>query len=513
MDIFVVHYKKLTERRKYLESIFSQMPDVIIHWFDEIDRDTLKPEHLAMYKEDPQKWAYMNSIWHSTKSPSRILNKAEIACAVTHLLVYKFIVDYGIEKALILEDDVIFLHNPDVFIEKINKIKKENFDMCWISDYFGWTVENFSMYTPNMHIDPYLASLNKNVITDDRYIYPMPCNKSSDAYLISNKCAKILLQEIVPFCLPIDWNHTPIILEHKLKNYWTVEPLVSQGSFSVYGSSTAPSSSSSSSSIPPLSVAEIKYYKTFNIEIPDTKYQYLKNDMQRVLTTLCNKINNRDNFVLVKFGDGEFRNMISTNEEEYNCDGNNYYPELGTDLIKAYIYFLSTDTTTTTTYINRWHSHVYTIQQLLDSIYGKNAKFVYYDLIVHKLPFDNDIVFFFKLIKNSKREKIYISNRDNIKHICPVLKIDAAIEIPSVNSYKYKNEIFASVKEFMTTKKDAIVLVSGGMFSKILIADCMNNNPQNTYIDLGSTFDGIYRASRDFNTTEQYKTELFKIYM
>ncbi len=199
--------------------------------------------------------------------------------------------------------------------------------------------------------------------------------------------------------------------------------------------------------------------------------------------------------------------MISTNEEEYNCDGNNYYSELGTDLIKAYIYFLSTDA-----YINRWHSHVYTIQQLLDSVYGKNAKFVYYDLIVHKLPFDTNIVFFFKLIKNSKREKIYISNRDNIKHICPILKIDAAIEIPNVNSYKYKNEIFASIKEFMTLKKDAIVLVSGGMFSKILIADCMNNSPQNTYIDIGSTFDGVYRASRDFNTAENYRTELLKIY-
>jgi len=510
MHIFVVHYKKLTERRKYLESIFSQIPDIIVHWFDEVDRDTLSSEHLLMYKEDPEKWTSMNNIWHNTKSPSRILNKAEIACAVTHLLIYKYISDNNIEKALVLEDDVILIHSPDVFIEKLKRANSYDFDMCWISDYFGWTVENFSIYSPpSLHIDPYLASLNKNIITDDRYIYPMPCNKSSDAYLISNRCAKLLFQEIVPFCLPIDWNHTPIILKHKLKNYWTVEPLVSQGSFNVYGSSTMPRSLSSlPSSLPLPSPAEIKYYKTFNIEIPDTKYEHLKNDMQQVLSTLCDKINNTDNFTLVKFGDGEFRNMISTNEEEYNCDGNNYYLDLGTDLIKAYIYYLSSENV----YINRWHSHVYSIQQLLDSIYCKSAKFVYYDLIVHKLPFDDSIVSFFKLIKNSKREKIYISNRDNIKHICPILKIDAAIEIPNVNSYKYKNEIFASVKEFMISKKDAIVLVSGGMFSKILIADCMNNSPQNTYIDIGSTFDGIYKWSRDFNCTEQYRTELLKTY-
>jgi GR25 family glycosyltransferase involved in LPS biosynthesis len=245
MDIFIVHYKKLTERRVYLENIFKQCTtnNINIHWFDEIDRDDLS-EYKHMYKEDSNKWMSTNAIWNHHKSPSRRLTNGEIACAITHILIYKYIIDNDIQKALIFEDDVILLGTPDIFFQKMNRTLKElpeDFDICWISDFGGWTPGNYSIETalnnPNMYVDMYLASLNKSIIFDDKYIYRMPCNKSSDAYFISNTCAKLLYKEFVPFCLPIDWNHTPAIIKYNLKNYWTVEPLVSQGSFTVYKSS------------------------------------------------------------------------------------------------------------------------------------------------------------------------------------------------------------------------------------------------------------------------------------
>jgi GR25 family glycosyltransferase involved in LPS biosynthesis len=270
MNIFVIHYKKLTERRTYLENMFQQLKnytDINVHWFDNIDRDNLA-EYKYMYKEDPEKWTSTNNIWHNSRSPSRPLTNGEIACAVTHILVYKYIIDNSIQKALIFEDDVILLNTAEIFVQRMNRVLKElsdDFDMCWLSDFGGWTVENYSMDSvinrPEMHVDPYLASLNKNIIFDDKYIYRMPCNKTTDAYFISNKCAKLLYTEFIPFCLPIDWNHTPAILKYNLKNYWTVEPLVSQGSTGIYKSSNKQDIQNISNTMPQLTFAEIKYYK------------------------------------------------------------------------------------------------------------------------------------------------------------------------------------------------------------------------------------------------------------
>ncbi len=107
------------------------------------------------------------------------------------------------------------------------------------------------------------------------------------------------------------------------------------------------------------------------------------------------------NFILVKFGDGEMRNMISKDENEHNCDNNNYFKELGLDLIRSYIYYLRNNNT----YINKWHSHVYEIQDLIEKdnkqYYDHEIKFVFYDLLIHKLPFRPDLVNFFRSIKTS----------------------------------------------------------------------------------------------------------------
>src|SRR5690606_3785020 len=128
--------------------------------------------------------------------------------------------------------------------------------------------------------------------------------------------------------------------------------------------------------------------------------------------------------------------------------------------------------------------------------YDYYDKFLVCDFLIHKLPFEQEQINFFKAIKESTRTKIYISNEMNIKAVDPLLHINIGISIPAVNSYLKKDRIIKKGLEVLAKYENAIVLFSGGMFSKVLIKELSLIYPKHTYIDIGSTFDGIFKVSR-----------------
>ena len=65
----------------------------------------------------------------------------------------------------------------------------------------------------------------------------MGCTKTVDSYLISNKCAKILYDNLIPFCLPIDFSINPIFVKNNMNVYWAEPALIHQGSEDFYASS------------------------------------------------------------------------------------------------------------------------------------------------------------------------------------------------------------------------------------------------------------------------------------
>ncbi len=238
------------------------------------------------------------------------------------------------------------------------------------------------------------------------------------------------------------------------------------------------------------------------------------------LIKLTEMIINSNNFILVKFGDGEWRNTIYDDDKLHNCDNCNYFKGLGIDLIESYIHFLKCKNT----YINKWCSHTYDIQNSIENDYSTEFdpvdKFLYYNLIVHKIlisengpTFKQEQVDFFTSIKKSTRTKIYVSNIDMIKALIGLLNITQGISIPPTNSYLVKHEILNLIRSVLINMpENNIILFSAGMFSKVMIAIISKEYPNNTYIDIGSTFDGLIRRSRDFNGTVEYQQLLLKYY-
>ncbi len=229
IPIFISHYKKLTDRKKYLDNILQKENFSNIYWFEDIDRDTMTKEDLTMYKYDKHRWLYLNSTWGHNYNDSRELRGPEIANAITHIKIYKYIIDNNIEIALILEDDCILYDNFKKNLLKYIEQLPKNFDTCFIGDAFGWTVDNYRT--------GFFGQQNKNIIREDLNIYPMKCGHTADAYIISLEGAKKIYNSILPFCLPIDFEFNHIFITENVNNYWGHPALIHQGSEDVYKSS------------------------------------------------------------------------------------------------------------------------------------------------------------------------------------------------------------------------------------------------------------------------------------
>ena len=119
----------------------------------------------------------------------RLLADAEFACALSHLNVYRLIVDSGIEYALILEDDAIPF--PDL-VRYLEEKKYRNLDLTQL--HF-----NRVIYVRRWG--------SRELIAGYRLYFRLPCVQvtSAVAYVISNRAARFFLKHALPVRKEADW--------------------------------------------------------------------------------------------------------------------------------------------------------------------------------------------------------------------------------------------------------------------------------------------------------------------
>lgn len=240
----------------------------------------------------------------------------------------------------------------------------------------------------------------------------------------------------------------------------------------------------------------------------DEAENIFRNIKKQTLKFFTDKIISEENFSIVKFGDGEFFTMTTTDGSGHNCDGNQYFRELGNDLLESYVYFLNQKDV----YICRWANNHKVENELLQSFYIANPeKFIFYNLMNNILPISDELKNFYKTIQTSKREKVYISHSINGNFVNGFLKIDKFVELPNTNSYLYKAQIINKV--LPNINRNSLVLISGGMASKVFIKHMHEYMPEATYLDIGSALDGfLNRKNRVWNQIPNYYEDLINAY-
>ena len=202
MKVFVIHYKKLIDRKNHILEQFKRH-NITDYEFIEIDRDELEEKHISIFIEN--------------------YSKSQIAISQSHFYAYKQISD-NYDNGLIFEDDVILSDDfTNIFNKYITQLP-ENFDMLFIGD------------GCNLHIEKHKLIPNKYIY--EKCLYPTDwggdgAGRCTDSYLVNKKCAKELCEYInnleSKIYLPIDWWLNIPAREKKFKVYWAEPTIVTQG--------------------------------------------------------------------------------------------------------------------------------------------------------------------------------------------------------------------------------------------------------------------------------------------
>lgn len=219
------------------------------------------------------------------------------------------------------------------------------------------------------------------------------------------------------------------------------------------------------------------------------------------LMDLLKKLEAGENIVFTKFGDGEYLCMLGI--PGHNCDGDTYTFWLKNALKKSLINLSKKENV----YIGKWHTaQVCNYYKRIVKPYDITIPFVSYHLIMN----DKDFLHvpymyeFVKFVASTKRKKILFANKYN-KRLKDLFKADIFIEIPE-NSWSLEYETWKTALE-KHIEKDALILLAGGLCSKVLIHDITSAHDVSC-IDIGSSFDilGGKRNSRGWQ--HSYEDEI-----
>jgi len=197
IKIFVIHYKKLNERKEFMIHQFNR-ENITNYEFITIDRDELTENDKDKFQKN--------------------FSKPLIANFLSHLYVYKQIKNNEIDYNLILEDDAILCSNFSTVLHSYISQFSKDYDAVFIGN--GCNISEH-------HIETSKIITNCNVY---KYDGDNKC-KCTDSYLISKKCASYIVNYFNVFetkiDIPIDW-----FLNKPLKDlnvYWCEPTLVKQG--------------------------------------------------------------------------------------------------------------------------------------------------------------------------------------------------------------------------------------------------------------------------------------------
>ncbi len=206
--IYIAHYIPLKDRKI---NLFNQLKNYNLSaiWIE----DEPKPEEIkSLYSSDKwnKKFHEMNNLNYSLK---RDLKKSELSLCYKHLKIYEDIVKNDIKTALVLEDDVILERNfCNVFNLNLSLTPK-NWDFIFIGNGCNLRIPTSQLIQNNI-----------------AYRKEHPASKCTDSYIIKLNSAKKILQTIIPFTFPIDFELNYQMFKHNMNVYWWEPPIVYQGS-------------------------------------------------------------------------------------------------------------------------------------------------------------------------------------------------------------------------------------------------------------------------------------------
>lgn len=216
MNSYIIHYTKLKDRKNsvlsYLSKTNYKYEFITQYDREEIDRNEYYKPNKRIYNKKAR------PLWNRKINKFRILNPAEVSCAIKHIIAIEKIANQEEEFGLILEDDAVPI---DVdFSDKISEIitaAPDDWDSIFIGLGVGISFRNQKLKEASL-INERIAKV------------PHPSTNCAEAYILKKESARKIYKSIIPFQLAYDWELAYQFYKLDMKVYWSILPLFYNGS-------------------------------------------------------------------------------------------------------------------------------------------------------------------------------------------------------------------------------------------------------------------------------------------
>jgi|TARA_R110000787_G_scaffold271439_1_gene378634 GR25 family glycosyltransferase involved in LPS biosynthesis len=215
--IYIIHYKKLKERKDYLIKELTNL-NFEYYFIEDYDRNNMTEHILSYYNGNKDLWSERTKNIYTHKPIFRALNNGEICNAVSHLEAINNISNSSKEYGCVIEDDIIFKSNFNKNYSTLLKDIPPHYDIIFVGNSFN--MMNLSKMA-NFKVDP---------IKNNIYNIKPGRARTVDFYLIKKDFAKKLYDNIKTIVLPFDFELNYWLGKLNANCYWVDPGLVEQGS-------------------------------------------------------------------------------------------------------------------------------------------------------------------------------------------------------------------------------------------------------------------------------------------
>ena len=216
LQVQVIHYTKLVERKAHMERVLTEtgLDQCRVRWVTEGDQEVVR-----------QGGQYERGEWGD---PGRIA-AGSISLILKHIAAWQTVASREDSWHLILEDDVL-VPSGAAFIQELQEVVNELPTDKWDLLFVGLGC--------HLHVPWWKQRVGKRVYFrgwQRGWLWGGGgCSRCTEAYLIHPAFAsKLLATRFVkpPFDRPIDWLLNEVGADLKARSFWAEPPLVTQGAF------------------------------------------------------------------------------------------------------------------------------------------------------------------------------------------------------------------------------------------------------------------------------------------
>jgi GR25 family glycosyltransferase involved in LPS biosynthesis len=204
--IYIVHYTKLIDRKKYLENKLEKLK-INVEWVDQFDREIVTQKQIDEIYEFDATYTDIHIDSITSNPPIRPLRISELCNYLSHYYCIQNHIKNDFDYTLVLEDDVIFENNAFLKVNEILNKMPSDCDICYLGNGCGLKPSN---------------------IENDKIFYDTSFGiKAADSIIYTKKAAKFLSEKKRTH-RPIDYHINTF--RNELKIYWVEPPIFLQGS-------------------------------------------------------------------------------------------------------------------------------------------------------------------------------------------------------------------------------------------------------------------------------------------